>query len=65
MIHELTTADCDKVKTLYEPLTFMPFCAGVLEGSHGGQVFVDDLEQPRTAFMLTWVCHPPDGQVTP
>jgi RimJ/RimL family protein N-acetyltransferase len=56
MIHELTAANYDKVKTLYEPLTFMPFCAGVLEGGHDGRVFVDDLRQPRTAFMLTWGC---------
>ncbi len=56
MIHELTVANYDKVKTLYEPLTFMPFCAGVFEQSHSGRVFVDDLRQPRTAFMLTWGC---------
>jgi RimJ/RimL family protein N-acetyltransferase len=56
MIHELTAAHYDKVKTLYEPLAFMPFCAGVLEGSHDGRVFVDDLEEPRAAFMLTWGC---------
>jgi RimJ/RimL family protein N-acetyltransferase len=56
MIHELTAANYDKIKTLYEPLTFMPFCAGVIEGSHDGRVFVDDLEQPQTAFMLTWDC---------
>jgi RimJ/RimL family protein N-acetyltransferase len=56
MIHELAAANYDKVKALYEPLAFMPFCAGVLEGSHGGRVFVDDLEQPQTAFMLTWGC---------
>jgi RimJ/RimL family protein N-acetyltransferase len=56
MIHQLTTTAYDKVEALYEPLTFMPFCAGVLEGCHEGRVFVDDLDQPRTAFMLTWGC---------
>jgi GNAT superfamily N-acetyltransferase len=56
MIHELPKADYAKAKRLYEPLTFMPFCAGVLEGCHEGRVLVDDLDQPRTAFMLTWGC---------
>jgi RimJ/RimL family protein N-acetyltransferase len=56
MIHELTAANYDRVDTLYEPLRFMPFCAGVLERSHDGRVFVDDLQSPRTAFMLTWGC---------
>jgi hypothetical protein len=44
------------VQTLYEPLTFLPFCAGVLTGDHVGRVCVDDPEQPRKAFMLTRVC---------
>lgn len=56
MIHELTPTHYDKVKALYESLTFVPFCAGVLEGSHAGRVFVDDLKQPGAAFMLTWGC---------
>jgi GNAT superfamily N-acetyltransferase len=56
MIHELTAASYDMVKPLYEPLAFMPFCAGVLEGCHDGRVYVDDVRQPRTAFMLTWGC---------
>jgi RimJ/RimL family protein N-acetyltransferase len=56
MIHELPATSYDRVKPLYEPLSFMPFCAGVLEGSHAGRVFVDDVRQPHTAFMLTWDC---------
>ena len=56
MIHELTAANDDKIKPLYEALAFMPFCAGVLEGCHVGRVYVDDVEQPHTAFMLTWDC---------
>ena len=55
-MHELRAANYDRVKALYEPLTFQPFCAGVLEGSHDGRVFVDRLEQPRTTLMLTWGC---------
>ena len=42
MIHELTTAGYDRVWPLYEPLTFMLFCAGVLQGCHDGRIFVDD-----------------------
>ena len=56
MIYKLETANYGKVATLYEPLTFVPFCAGVLAGSHTGRVFVDDLKQPRTAFVLTQGC---------
>ena len=56
MIHELSAADYVRVETLYEPLAFMPFCAGVLRRSHEGRVFVDAPAQPRTAFMLTWGC---------
>ena len=55
-MHELTATSYDQVKALYEPLTFMPFCAGVLEGSHEGRVFVDDLVHPSTSFLLTWDC---------
>jgi GNAT superfamily N-acetyltransferase len=56
MIHELPATNYYGARALFEPLAFMPFCAGVLEGSHSGRVFVDDLEKPRTAFMLTWGC---------
>ena len=55
-MHRLKPTDYDRVRALYKPLTFMPFCEGVLEGSHEGQVFVDDLIHPSTAFMLTWDC---------
>lgn len=54
MIHELMPGSYDKVKALFDPLNFLPFCMGVIEGSHPGCVFVDSLDQPRTAFMLTW-----------
>ena len=56
MNHELAATSYDRVKPLYEPLAFMPFCAGVLEGCHDGRVYVDDVRQPRTAFVLTWGC---------
>jgi len=55
-VHELKPTDYGRARALYEPLTFMPFCAAVLEGSHEGRVLVDDLDRPGTAFMLTWEC---------
>jgi hypothetical protein len=33
-MHELRAANDDRVRALYEPLAFQPFCTGVLEGSH-------------------------------
>jgi len=56
MTHELSTTDDDRVQALYEPLTSLPFCTGVLTRDHDGRVFVDDSEQPRTALMLTREC---------
>jgi GNAT superfamily N-acetyltransferase len=56
MLHELNKTGYPSARPLYKPLAFMPFCAGVLEGCHDGRVYVDDVAQPRTAFMLTWGC---------
>jgi GNAT superfamily N-acetyltransferase len=53
MIHELDTTDYHRVRRLFGPLAQVPFCAAVLEGSHPGRVFVDDLNEPRTAFLVT------------
>jgi RimJ/RimL family protein N-acetyltransferase len=54
MIHALNKTDYEKARPLFQPLTaYLLFCAGVLEGKYPGRVFVDDLAQPRTAFLIT------------
>ena len=49
---ELQAADFYKVHALFDPLmAHQMFCAGVLEGSYKGRVFVDDLYHPQSAFI--------------
>ncbi len=52
MIYELERSQFDRVRGLFEPFTgWQPFCTAVVEGAHSGRVFVDQLENPRTAFL--------------
>lgn len=53
MIHELERANYERVRPLFEPLRFHLASAAVLDGESPGWVYVDDLAQPRTAFMLS------------
>lgn len=49
---ELQASDFYKVRPLFEPLmAHQMFCAGVLEGLYEGRVFVDDLDNPQSAFL--------------
>lgn len=52
MIYELERSQFDRVRGLFKPFEgFQPFCTAVVEGAHPGRVFVDQLENPRTAFL--------------
>jgi GNAT superfamily N-acetyltransferase len=54
MIYELNKTDYERVHQLFKPLAeYLTFCAAVLEGTQAGQVFVDDVAVPRSAFMIT------------
>lgn len=49
---ELQSTDFYKAHSLFKPLTaHQMFCAGVLEGYYKGRVFVDDLNNPQSAFL--------------
>ena len=53
MLHELKKADFEKVRTLFEELTWNLITCAVIEGTSPGRVYVDRVESPRTAFMCT------------
>ena len=49
---ELQTADFYKARALFEPLmAHQMFCAGVLDGLYAGRLFVDDVDNPQSAFV--------------
>lgn len=52
MIYELERSQFDRVRGLFAPfIGWQPFCTAVVEGIHPGRVFVDQLENPQTAFL--------------
>lgn len=51
MIFELASDQYEKIRPLFQPPANQPFCSAVLAGLHPGRVWVDDLEQPRTALV--------------
>jgi RimJ/RimL family protein N-acetyltransferase len=52
-LHELSQADYDRARDLYEPLHFHLSCLAVLDGVNPGKVFVDDLIAPQTSYMYS------------
>ena len=53
MFDLLPPSDYAKVETFFRPLQHLLFCKAILHGTMAGQVYVDDLDQPRSAFALT------------
>jgi len=53
VIHRLDPALYERVRSLFRPLRFHLASAAVLDGVCPGRVFVDDLESPRAAFMVS------------
>lgn len=53
MMHELRSRDCRKVRSLFEELEWNLITSAVIEGTSPGRVYVDRVEDPRTAFMCT------------
>ena len=52
MIYELERSQFGRVRGLFKSFDgFQPVCTAVVEGTHPGRVFVDQLENPRTAFL--------------
>jgi RimJ/RimL family protein N-acetyltransferase len=53
MIHELKKRDYQKVLPLFKELDWNLITSAVIEGTSPGRVYVDLVEDPRTAFMCT------------
>jgi len=53
MIHELKKRDYQKVLPLFRELDWNLITNAVIEGTSPGRVYVDRVEDPRTAFMCT------------
>jgi RimJ/RimL family protein N-acetyltransferase len=52
MIQELPRDQFEGARPLCQPLALFPFCAAVLAGIHPGRVFVDQLDDPRSTFVV-------------
>ncbi|MFZ6026569.1 MAG: GNAT family N-acetyltransferase [Chloroflexota bacterium] len=56
MIHILETSQYSQVRPLFRHLAqTQPMCAAVLAGAYPGKIFVDDLVQPRSALLTTFI----------
>ena len=56
MIQSLSVAQFSKARPLFQRLIkSQPMCTAVLEGVYPGKVYVDDLTQPRTALLTTYI----------
>lgn len=56
MIQLLSSAQSPNARLLFQRLTIsQPMCTAVLEAIYPGKVYVDDLTQPRTALLTTYI----------
>ena len=56
MMESLSIAHASKIAPVFQHLTqSQPMCTAVLEGIYPGSVYVDDLAQPRTALLTTYI----------
>ncbi len=53
MMHGLEEREYEKVRPLFEELQWNLIISAVIEGTSPGRVYVDRVEDPRTAFMCT------------
>ena len=62
MIYKLDPSKYETVRPLFNVLDeYQPICSAVLEGAHPGKIFVNNLSQPRTAFINTFLHSEDDG----
>jgi GNAT superfamily N-acetyltransferase len=62
MIHRLDPARYKTIRYLFHALEeYQPMCSAVLDGVYPGEVFVDDLDHPETAFLSTFVSGQDEG----
>ena len=56
MIHLLKNNAYEQIRPLFRELeAFQPMCMAVLDGIYPGKVWVDDPDDPRTAFLVTFL----------
>ena len=56
MIHLIKNSDYQKIRPLFRALeAFQPMCTAVLEGIWPGKVWADNPDEPRTAFLVTFL----------
>ena len=53
MMHELRKRDHEKCRPLFEDLEWNLITRAVIDGTSPGRIYVDRVEDPRTAFMCT------------
>jgi RimJ/RimL family protein N-acetyltransferase len=53
MIHEFGKTDYQKVQTLFNELLWNLITKAVIGGTNPGRIYVDNVENPKTAFMCT------------
>jgi RimJ/RimL family protein N-acetyltransferase len=62
MIYKLDPTKYKTARPLFQPLEErQPMCSAVLEGVYPGNVYVDDLDQPETAFLSTSISGEEEG----
>jgi RimJ/RimL family protein N-acetyltransferase len=52
-VHELKKGDYEKCRSLFEALEWNLITRAVIDGTSPGRIYVDHVEDPRTAFMCT------------
>lgn len=53
MLQELTSNQFERVRPLFRGFDYSLSVLAAIEGNNLGRIFVDDVDQPRTAFALT------------
>lgn len=53
MIHELNKQDYEKVRPLYNELNYHLTGRAVIEGTSPGRIYVDNVSEPKTAFICS------------
>ena len=53
MIHELDKSEYGRTYSLFKKLDYNLIIRAVIEGTSPGRVYVDDVNQPKTAFLCS------------
>lgn len=61
MVYKFDKTSYGSLRPLFEPLSYHPMWTAVLEGFYPGEVYVDDLDSPETAFLSTFITSQDEG----